>query len=326
MKRIAIAIALWAALGVALFASGAFAADLGGTCCSDLESRVAELEATVARKGNTKVTLEVTGQVSKSILWVDGQDAIIGDNAMSPSRFAFTGRARAMDGLIVGYTMEVGVDDDLYIRHSFAFIEGKFGKVSIGQTSQATDAITDLDTSNSTIASTPSIIFLGLIDGDRRNVVKYETGNVFGFTASASWSSDDTWDAALRYAAEHGGFRIAAGIGYAEYVFGNRFSGSASVMHMTSGLFANAFYADGDYAFIGDGRAYGGKVGVERNWLGIGASTLFTEFGKLDAGIDGDGWGVGGVQAFNWAATDVFLTYRNIEDVDVVQSGIRVRF
>ena len=32
------------------------AADQGGDCCADLEERVAELEATTARKGNRKVS------------------------------------------------------------------------------------------------------------------------------------------------------------------------------------------------------------------------------------------------------------------------------
>lgn len=43
----------------------AAAADLGGDCYADLEERVAELEATTARKGNRKVSLEVSGQVTK---------------------------------------------------------------------------------------------------------------------------------------------------------------------------------------------------------------------------------------------------------------------
>ena len=42
------------------------AADLGGDCCADLEERVAELEATTARKGNRRVSLTISGQVSTS--------------------------------------------------------------------------------------------------------------------------------------------------------------------------------------------------------------------------------------------------------------------
>ena len=60
-------VALLAAAG--LFVGGvampsAKAADLGGDCCADLEERVAELEATTARKGNRRVSLTVTGQVN----------------------------------------------------------------------------------------------------------------------------------------------------------------------------------------------------------------------------------------------------------------------
>ena len=47
------------------------AADLGGNCCADLEERVAELEATTARKGNRKVSLTVSG-------WVNEAGAVLG--------------------------------------------------------------------------------------------------------------------------------------------------------------------------------------------------------------------------------------------------------
>lgn len=47
------------------------AADLGGNCCADLEERIAELEATTARKGNRKVSLTVTGWVSSQLFWFD---------------------------------------------------------------------------------------------------------------------------------------------------------------------------------------------------------------------------------------------------------------
>ena len=47
---------------VGLFAATpAVSADLGGDCCADLEERVAELEATTARKGNRKVIADGLG-------------------------------------------------------------------------------------------------------------------------------------------------------------------------------------------------------------------------------------------------------------------------
>ena len=51
-------------------------ADLGGGCCADLEERIAELEVTTARKGNRKVTLTITGYVTKQIMfWDDGTES-----------------------------------------------------------------------------------------------------------------------------------------------------------------------------------------------------------------------------------------------------------
>ena len=47
------------------------AADLGGDCCADLEERIAELEATTARKGNRKISLTVSGYVAQELTWWD---------------------------------------------------------------------------------------------------------------------------------------------------------------------------------------------------------------------------------------------------------------
>ena len=57
-------------LAVSLFTvSHVQAADLGGDCCADLEERVADLEATTARKGNRKVSLKISGWVSRTLGW-----------------------------------------------------------------------------------------------------------------------------------------------------------------------------------------------------------------------------------------------------------------
>lgn len=57
------------AVGILLSMGSAKAADLGGNCCADLEERVAELEATTVRKGNRKVSLTLTGQIDKEIMY-----------------------------------------------------------------------------------------------------------------------------------------------------------------------------------------------------------------------------------------------------------------
>ena len=50
----------------AMTSTAAMAADLGGNCCSDLEERIAELEATTARKGNRQMSLQIYGWVNRA--------------------------------------------------------------------------------------------------------------------------------------------------------------------------------------------------------------------------------------------------------------------
>ena len=93
--------------GLLFSTASAQAADLGGNCCADLEERVAELEATTARKGNRRMSLTVSGQVSRSILyWNDGNDSgtFAGlDNHNQSTRFVFSGSAKISPNVTAGF-------------------------------------------------------------------------------------------------------------------------------------------------------------------------------------------------------------------------------
>jgi hypothetical protein len=111
-------VALLAAAGFLIAAPAvpsARAADLGGDCCADLEERVAELEATTARKGNRKMSLTVYGAVNRSILyWNDGSrsNTAIGlDNHSYASRFGFMGNAKISPAWSAGYSLLLDVAD-----------------------------------------------------------------------------------------------------------------------------------------------------------------------------------------------------------------------
>jgi hypothetical protein len=110
-------VALFAAAG--LFVGGvampsAKAADLGGDCCADLEERVAELEATTARKGNRKMSLTVTGQVHRVVLWWDdghSSRTYYGlDSTNSSSRFVFLGSARVNPSVTMGFEIMIEIE------------------------------------------------------------------------------------------------------------------------------------------------------------------------------------------------------------------------
>jgi hypothetical protein len=90
----------------------AAAADLGGNCCADLEERVAELEATTVRKGNRRVSLTLSGQVSRQLMyWNDTfeQDVYSVDNGLTTSRFRLVGSGRINSDLQAGFMMELDI-------------------------------------------------------------------------------------------------------------------------------------------------------------------------------------------------------------------------
>ncbi|MEQ1717739.1 MAG: hypothetical protein ABL907_17470 [Hyphomicrobium sp.] len=158
-------LAVLAALGI--FTGGmtsAQAADLGGNCCADLEERIAELEATTARKGNRKVSLEISGHINEAVLyWDDGVESNVGtytnDNARS--RFRLKGEAKINGDWKAGYLMEWGVrtqnskrfnQDDpkgdgagqLDLRHQVWYLNSKtFGRVWMGLTGGASEGVTE---------------------------------------------------------------------------------------------------------------------------------------------------------------------------------------
>src|SRR5262245_55553624 len=109
--------ALVAAAGVivgGMAMPSAKAADLGGNCCADLEERVAELEATTARKGNRKMSLTITGQVHRMVLfWDDGKSSntYYGiDNTNSSSRLSFTGTAKVTPTVSMGFDITIEIE------------------------------------------------------------------------------------------------------------------------------------------------------------------------------------------------------------------------
>lgn len=143
----------------------AAAADLGGNCCADLEERIAEVEATAARKGNRKVSLTISGWVNEAVFfWDDGveRNAYEGTNELEQSRFRVTGDAKITDDWKAGYILEIGANgagskgfsqdnkgsNATSVRKSAWYLSSKtFGKVTLGRYDTATYHLIDnLDT------------------------------------------------------------------------------------------------------------------------------------------------------------------------------------
>lgn len=112
-------------VGTALTFASASAADFGGDCCADLEERVAELEATTVRKGNKKVSVTISGWVTKSVNWWDDgdlQNVVVGDKGEeTQSHFSISGSATIAPGWSGGYLIDIEAPAD-----AFGFFANQF--------------------------------------------------------------------------------------------------------------------------------------------------------------------------------------------------------
>lgn len=278
VMRYASVLALGLAFG--LSANGATAADLGGNCCADLEERIAELEATTARKGNRKVSLEIYGQVNEALMyWDDGKEtgAYVVTNDNARSRFGFKGSAKIAGDWKAGFNLEIGVrsvnskrahqDNDegndtlndvgMDIRHAYWYVDSKtYGRIAVGTTGGAAEGVTEINlaatkdiakysdiedsgmgmavrqksgnflnnTGNVVNGTSQTFTWRRFVndtgnqagEGNRRELVKYETAEILGFNGIVNWGEDDFWEVGARYKGEIGQFKIAAGIAYGE--------------------------------------------------------------------------------------------------------------
>ena len=317
LLKSASSVALFAALG--LIAAGgvspAKAADLGGDCCADLEERVAELEATTARKGNRKVSLTISGQVTTGVLaWDDGHqsNAYVVDNTNAGATFfVLSGNAKINPSVTAGFDLAVTIlagarsqavsqaDDDggatgdstmAIARANWYLDHAQLGRLTVGRINTASAGVVGIDLGGIGVVANANVgywnagfetfegsgVTWGALMGGgtvfgaglaRSNAISYTSPTMGGFSVSAAWGEDDLWDAALRYAGEFSGFRLAAAIAYANNVGGfgefspdtagsgdreiSQIKGSASLLHTATGLFVQGSYLTQDNDFGG---------------------------------------------------------------------------
>jgi hypothetical protein len=370
--------AIAAGFGLLLGVSSAQAADLGGNCCADLEERIAELEATTARKGNRKMSLTVTGQVHRMVLWWDdGQnsDAYYGlDNTNSSSRFSFIGEATVRPGFKVGFDITIEIEaggtsskvsqfdedgkvgaqlnglgqgsfntqnTDAYFgdarRAAFYLDDARLGRLTVGRYETA-GAITTIDLGGISAPASASVVLVNgsfLLRGGngqffamnwgnlgdpssnqgRTELVRYDSPTLAGFIFSASiGEAGDYWGTMLRYAGEHHGWRVAAGIGYENATdrqtsaacaqvgaacINNSNAGPAdltavkpeveawgaglSLLHVATGFFAQGHYLAADFSSTGNSGYWGqvaNKADAEQWLIQVGITRNWTGLGN----------------------------------------------
>ncbi len=392
------------------------AADLGGDCCADLEERVADLEATTARKGNRKVSLKISGHVARDFGWYEDEfgdsEFYSAGNGTTGSRVKFSGSAKLTPSWTAGYSIRIRLDsrdsgvlgragtsqgngarEALGIDENYVYLSNSsLGTFVAGQAYAPSSGIPTISLGGFGVAAdaggndwnASAMNGFSLEQDSSLQALAYISPTIAGFTLAVAWadlnfasntagsgsSATDAVDVALRYANEFGPVRIAAGIAYTTVdnkdVLGASAAvmGSVALMHTPTGLnvnFAAGTEIDGGLGGVGNSGtgAYNDDTtdaqywyvagGINQNFFGPGNTSIYGEYGNYDydnVALADDTlvmWGVGIVQHFDSAATELYLAYRHWEqavdlnadgavdagtdgDVDQIKAGMRIKF
>jgi len=335
MKRGFITRGTWGALTAALLAGGsipASAADLGGNCCADLEERIAELEATTARKGNRKVKLEISGHVNQGVLWWDdGYESNVGvyTNDNSRTRVRFKGSAKINADWEAGYLIEIGIraanskrftqDNDngdanptdvgLDLRDSNWFLKSKtYGTAQIGLQSTATDSITEINQTQTRDFSKYSDVEdtglgLRLRRADGALSTRYEYRRLIGVNGDQPGEGEKKFNGVQYISPEFSGFAVSAFWGEDDYWdVALRYKGEFSGLTVAGGI---------GYGVVRDGLQT--QTGCAASQANAGATPL-----GLDRDADCNQFG-GSVSVIH-SATGLFVNFgAGIKEDDLIQ-------
>jgi len=319
----------------------------------------------VVKSRNDKVSLTIYGQVNRAALYAnDGDEGnwFFVDNDNSSTRIGLLGSTNAIDDFSIGTRFEVefqtnpsnevsqedknGVGDNNFKRRHFdIFVTSKrFGKLSLGYGSTASDNTAEVDLSGTDVVGYSSVadmaggqfffdndtdtlsntsindVFANLDGIGRDDRLRYDTPDFYGFVASGSVISGDAADVALRYSAKLGDFKLAAAAGYADPAGTSDsdddiLAGSISVLH-GSGFSLTFAAGNEDYKVSGrdDGTLYYGKFGYQRKFFSIGTTAMSVDYGRNDDldqnGDEASTVGFQFVQNIDQWATEYYLGYR----------------
>jgi len=326
---------------------------------------LATADVKVFEKDNLSVKLY--GQVNRAILYAnDGNNDNFYnvDNDNSSTRIGIKAAVKVNKTFTVGSRMEyeyqsnpsnkvwqdeTNTSDDKFDKRILdIYLQSeKYGKLTLGHGSTASDSSTEIDLSGTKVATyvrvsamaggihfyddaTKSLSDVNInsvfnnLDGDaRKDRIRYDTPSLAGFSLAVSTvfeNGDDDRDIALRYKKKLGTVKVSGGISYVDFGSSaskkNQLSGSLSFL-MDNGF--NVTIAGGNLNHESAGRDdanyYYGKIGYIAHIFSLGTTAFAADYGKYkNMGTnddDADTVGVMAVQKFKEWNTELYLAYRN---------------
>lgn len=338
--------------------------------------------APAVKSGSDKVSLKVSGQVNRLVLFADDGDQsrfFQADNDESSTRIRFQGNVDLESGWSAGTNIEVQmesnstsdvtIDQNKSVIGSNSFTERKLevffknkdlGKLSLGQGDTASNGVTEVDLSGTSVISqvdsavlASSIAFVvsgtngtssGTAVGDifdnldglsRDDRIRYDTPSFAGATLSTSWVDGDEYDIGFRYGREFDGFEVALALAYWDATTTDDktgYGGSASVL-APFGTNLTFSYAREDLDLVAAPNAQA-DIEPEYWYAKLGQQFKMTSLGKTSVSIDymssedqsangneGESYSLGIVQKVDAIGTEIYGTVRQWDaDIPAVET------
>jgi hypothetical protein len=321
---------------------------------------------TMMQKG---VKVVLSGNINKAVLWADDGDTsrtMIVDNNSLSSRLNLTIDAPINPDFAFGAQFEYEFPSNnstvvtlqgngdfnqasttLDERKAEVLLKHKrFGTVWLGQGSQATDEIIEIDLSGTAVAGNyadssligSSILFfndrtkttagsptvaqaINPLNGTRLDRIRYDTPTIYGFMLSGAFVSGGSSDVALRYGNKFGDFEVAAGVGYynqnsVSTTIDYSIAGSASVLHASGlNLTVAGGKLDNKAASSADAEYWYAKLGYIAKIFSVGTTNFGIDYGTYDdfaqARDEAEQYSIGIVQNFDSVGSNVYLLAKN---------------
>lgn len=326
--------------------------------------------------GNNDVSLTLSGQVNRALLWADdgaNSRVLHVDNDNSSTRMRLVGNGALNQDTAVGAQIEVEIESesssDIAIDGTGAgggtfterklevyFDHRRYGKLWLGQGDTASNGVSEVDLSGTTVVTYSAIndmaggigfVGTGSAIGDvysnmdglgRDDRIRYDSPSLGGFTISASNADSAKYDVAARFSGElDGGLKFAAAAGYAvdknDTGLDSQISGSVSFLSRSGFNITGAFGVQELEGSTLDPTFLYVKGGYM-----LGRNAFSVDFGAAEeiagAGEEFTAIGAAYVRDFPNAGTEVYVGGRlhsldgagNVDDILAVLAGARVKF
>ena len=232
---------------------------------ADKALTVAIAGALAAPMAAQAVDFSISGHVNRALFITDmdgdgGTKAEVANNGSSSTRVRANGSSELMDGNTVSIQFEYeeggaydGGGTGLKLRHANVQYGGGFGKITIGQGSEAGDSSAYSDTSGvfgighgQDKGSSSLGGYFGSLDaGGRVNMVRYDTPSLGPISAAVSVGNEDKVSGLLQLSSEFGGTSFGAKLATHQKPKDESIIGASFGATMASGLTLSAAWAKG---------------------------------------------------------------------------------